>query len=463
MADYYPLIARAVASLPEDTETARRALYERARNALANQLRGQTPAFSQSQVTQERESLEEAIRRVETEAGDASKKAGFWKKLFGPGAAKSQDLPKPVAPKPSTAAPSRDGEKISRVNAPSLMRAATLENPAELRRMIASGSDVNEADGNGVTALMLAAMLGRAACVRALIQAHAVVDAKDHHGHTALFHAAIQGKNLDCVKALIDAGADADTPLRRDGYYLSSAVAEIDAVIKAARDGARDAGVRSKPGMSQPKSGSRATPAILSGLLKQDWFLVPTGDALAQSDEQTKQLSSTILGNYKGWLCALCQTVRCDQTSTILVNVTDRKADGNSEFQPVAICEKCMATHTEGEIIAMGKAGKLCNAVTVANQPQPQEQKLTFYEMNPPPVGVVLETEPRRMIRIGETLDSMRVYIGEPLYKGTASEWGKLSGAIEIYCYPGGGVFKVPMALIFADGKLATFADYKDS
>jgi len=91
------------------------------------------------------------------------------------------------------------------------------------------------------------------------------------------------------------------------------------------------------------------------------------------------------------------------------------------------------------------------------------ERKLTFYEMNPCPVGVVLETKPRRMIRVGDTLDSMSAHIGEPIFKGTANEWGKLSGGIEFYCYPGDGVFKVAMALIFADGKLATFADYKDS
>ena len=44
-----------------------------------------------------------------------------------------------------------------------------------------------------------------------------VVDAKDSHGHTALVHAVIQGKSLDCVKALIDAGADVDTPMRARG------------------------------------------------------------------------------------------------------------------------------------------------------------------------------------------------------------------------------------------------------
>jgi len=68
MADYYPLIARAVAGLERNTGDGRRALYERARTALVAQLRGVTPALSESDVTRERLALEEAIRKVEAES-----------------------------------------------------------------------------------------------------------------------------------------------------------------------------------------------------------------------------------------------------------------------------------------------------------------------------------------------------------------------------------------------------------
>src|SRR5579872_5300026 len=68
MADYYPLIARAVAGLDKNTGDARRALYERARAALVAQLRGVTPALDESDVTRERLALEEAIRKVEGES-----------------------------------------------------------------------------------------------------------------------------------------------------------------------------------------------------------------------------------------------------------------------------------------------------------------------------------------------------------------------------------------------------------
>ena len=68
MADYYPLIARAVAGLDKNTGENRRALYERARSALVNQLRGVEPALEESDITRERLALEEAIRKLEVEA-----------------------------------------------------------------------------------------------------------------------------------------------------------------------------------------------------------------------------------------------------------------------------------------------------------------------------------------------------------------------------------------------------------
>jgi hypothetical protein len=68
MADYYPLIARAVAGLDSTaTGEQRRALYERARSALIAQLRGVQPPLSESDITRERLTLEEAIRKVEQE------------------------------------------------------------------------------------------------------------------------------------------------------------------------------------------------------------------------------------------------------------------------------------------------------------------------------------------------------------------------------------------------------------
>ncbi len=68
MADYQPLIQRAIAGLDKNTGEARRALYERARTALVAQLRGVNPPLQEAEITRERLALEEAIRKVEAEA-----------------------------------------------------------------------------------------------------------------------------------------------------------------------------------------------------------------------------------------------------------------------------------------------------------------------------------------------------------------------------------------------------------
>src|SRR5689334_17356377 len=75
MADYHPLIARAVAGLDKNSGENRRVLYERARLALVAQLRGVVPALDESEITRERLSLEEAIRKVEAEAARQAREA----------------------------------------------------------------------------------------------------------------------------------------------------------------------------------------------------------------------------------------------------------------------------------------------------------------------------------------------------------------------------------------------------
>jgi hypothetical protein len=68
MADYHPLITRAVEGLGNNTAEARRTLYERARAALVAQLRGIDPPLSEAEITRERLALEDAIRKVEAES-----------------------------------------------------------------------------------------------------------------------------------------------------------------------------------------------------------------------------------------------------------------------------------------------------------------------------------------------------------------------------------------------------------
>jgi predicted TIM-barrel enzyme len=76
MADYYPLITKAVAGLdPGASGEGRRVLYERARAALLTQLRAVDPPFTEAEITRERLALEEAVRRVEGEATQRARDA----------------------------------------------------------------------------------------------------------------------------------------------------------------------------------------------------------------------------------------------------------------------------------------------------------------------------------------------------------------------------------------------------
>ena len=71
MTDYHQLIARAVEGLDSSTGEVRRALYERARNALVAQLR--SSQISEADINKQRLALEKAIRKVEAEAARKSR------------------------------------------------------------------------------------------------------------------------------------------------------------------------------------------------------------------------------------------------------------------------------------------------------------------------------------------------------------------------------------------------------
>jgi hypothetical protein len=66
--DYYKIVQRSVAALNPDTEATRQALYERARAALAKQLCLKNPPVPNDNIRAELSTLEEAIRKVESEA-----------------------------------------------------------------------------------------------------------------------------------------------------------------------------------------------------------------------------------------------------------------------------------------------------------------------------------------------------------------------------------------------------------
>jgi hypothetical protein len=73
MAEYYPLLAKAVSGLPVQTPEARRSVYDRARKALLGQLNAMQPPIPKVDIDREADALDAAIEQLETELDPLSK------------------------------------------------------------------------------------------------------------------------------------------------------------------------------------------------------------------------------------------------------------------------------------------------------------------------------------------------------------------------------------------------------
>lgn len=132
MADYYAVLKRAIAALPEPTGEARRAIYEKARAALVNQLKSFDPPLPASEITKQRLALEDNIRKVEAEAARGQL-----------GARPATMPPQPAAP---PAAPPQPA-------APPLPRDTTLRRPEDIAANTQVLKDaVKQAQGLGAAA-----------------------------------------------------------------------------------------------------------------------------------------------------------------------------------------------------------------------------------------------------------------------------------------------------------------------
>ncbi len=144
MADYYSLLARAVANLPKSSPpSTRRAIYERARKALTNQLRSLKPQLPESDIAREERALDEAVARLE---GDFEPASGELHTLPGPAtsvepgepalaaasppAATVEAPPRPQPPPPPPPRPPRPVQPpVSRMPAPARTPTAPLVAP----------------------------------------------------------------------------------------------------------------------------------------------------------------------------------------------------------------------------------------------------------------------------------------------------------------------------------------------
>jgi hypothetical protein len=96
MADYYSLLAKLIDGLPQATPASRQGVYDRARRALAEQLRGVEPPLSDAEIAREGVSLEAAITQLETRFDGADQPP------------EPEPKPEPVSPAP--ASPELPGE-----------------------------------------------------------------------------------------------------------------------------------------------------------------------------------------------------------------------------------------------------------------------------------------------------------------------------------------------------------------
>jgi len=115
MADYYPLIARAVEGLADTSPETRRAVYERARTALVTQLRTLDPPLSDRDIENERASLDDAIGRVEADFAVAAPEFADLQVAAGTAFAGRQRHAAPVAEAHSEPSPEPEVAERPRV------------------------------------------------------------------------------------------------------------------------------------------------------------------------------------------------------------------------------------------------------------------------------------------------------------------------------------------------------------
>ncbi|MGP8171213.1 hypothetical protein, partial [Rhodoblastus sp.] len=112
MADYYPLLSKAVTGLKTSTPETRGAIYERARKALLGQLRNMQPPAPEAAIEREARALDEAIARIELDfAGTrapAEETPTAAPEEKAPAAPNSSE--RPAAEEPESGAPERSAE-----------------------------------------------------------------------------------------------------------------------------------------------------------------------------------------------------------------------------------------------------------------------------------------------------------------------------------------------------------------
>lgn len=159
MADFHPILARAIAGLTDKSPEARKAVYDRARAALLTQLRSLEPPLSEADITRERLSLDEAVSRIEAEITLAD----ALEPSFPPETAAEHLSPAPRVPQPPSPRPPAPVEESRRGDErPSLREEPARPRVAPPQRRSVDPGHVRTAIVGGGVALAVAVIAGAA-------------------------------------------------------------------------------------------------------------------------------------------------------------------------------------------------------------------------------------------------------------------------------------------------------------
>jgi hypothetical protein len=159
MADYYSLLTRAIAALPQSAPESRQAVYERARKALFKQLRAIQPPVAEHDIEAEGRALDEAIARVELESVRAAAGAAAAEPVFAP---------HPADEPPPAAAPARVAGPRAAAAGPGAAPSARDEAPAP-QRPAAPLPSLPEPTSNSRRILVIAGVLAAVVALVALL------------------------------------------------------------------------------------------------------------------------------------------------------------------------------------------------------------------------------------------------------------------------------------------------------
>ena len=146
MAEYYPLLAKAVGSLPNSSPETRRVVYERARKALIGQLRTLHPPVPEEDIDRESVALDQAVARLEAELAAVAPGARPPPAASPPRlepAPPLAPLPRPASTLPASLEPAGPVDKpapLLRTRLPTPRRAAAPTPPAESAVMPAAAA-----------------------------------------------------------------------------------------------------------------------------------------------------------------------------------------------------------------------------------------------------------------------------------------------------------------------------------